>query len=202
MPHCAWCGQQVANVSAAPCHHCGKPMNGGQFVAPPAGGGSRTAIIIVVVIAAVLIGVAVLGIIAAIAIPNLVTAAERSKQKQTMRDIQTIAIALEVRATHTNDYPDVQNVSDLRPLLEPDYVHSSLTLVDGWGRPFRYACTSYEGGHCDSYALASSGKDGIFENDDLKVAVQSPPRPTTNFDCDIIYTPGKFVEYPEGLGGK
>jgi general secretion pathway protein G len=203
MPYCAWCGQEVANVSSAPCPHCGKPINGGTYPsAPPpaAGGGSRTAIIIVVVIAVVLVGVAIVGILAAIAIPNLLTAQERSKQKRTMADLRTIATSIEARATDKNEYPDVQNFTDLRPLLEPEYVHM-LPLVDAWGHPFRYACTSYQDGHCNGYALASSGKDGLFENDDLKAAAQSPPAPTKNFDCDIIYANGKFVEYPEAVGG-
>ena len=40
-----------------------------------------------------LIVVAIIGILAAIAIPNLLTAIQRSKQKRTMSDIRTIAVA-------------------------------------------------------------------------------------------------------------
>ncbi|MDQ6799248.1 MAG: prepilin-type N-terminal cleavage/methylation domain-containing protein, partial [Acidobacteriota bacterium] len=38
-----------------------------------------------------LIVVAIIGILAAIAIPNLLTAMQRSKQKRTMADMRTIA---------------------------------------------------------------------------------------------------------------
>ena len=46
-----------------------------------------------------LIVVAIIGILAAIAIPNLLTAMQRSKQKRTMADMRTIATAWEARAT-------------------------------------------------------------------------------------------------------
>src|SRR3569832_219520 len=51
-----------------------------------------------------LIVVAIIGILAAIAIPNLLTAMQRSKQKRTMADIRSIATAWEARATDTNRY--------------------------------------------------------------------------------------------------
>ena len=49
-----------------------------------------------------LIVVAIIGILAAIAIPNLLTAMQRAKQKRTMADIRTIATAWEARATDVN----------------------------------------------------------------------------------------------------
>src|SRR5947209_6548821 len=51
-----------------------------------------------------LIVVAIIGILAAIAIPNLLTAMQRSKQKRSMADIRSIATAWEARATDTNNY--------------------------------------------------------------------------------------------------
>src|SRR6478735_2999285 len=51
-----------------------------------------------------LIVVAIIGILAAIAIPNLLTAMQRAKQKRTMADIRTIATAWEARATDMNNY--------------------------------------------------------------------------------------------------
>jgi type IV pilus assembly protein PilA len=51
-----------------------------------------------------LIVVAIIGILAAIAIPNLLTAMQRSKQKRTMADMRSIATAWEARATDVNKY--------------------------------------------------------------------------------------------------
>ena len=88
-----------------------------------------------------LIVVAIIGILAAIAIPNLLTAMQRSKQKRTMADIRTIATAWEARATDTNSYsaagvsfawPD-DEVSGpaLDGMLSPTYI-KSLPQKDGW----------------------------------------------------------------------
>src|SRR6188768_4174529 len=51
-----------------------------------------------------LIVVAIIGILAAIAIPNLLTAMQRSKQKRTMADMRTVATAWEAHATDVNKY--------------------------------------------------------------------------------------------------
>src|SRR5881396_3146413 len=80
-----------------------------------------------------LIVVAIIGILAAIAIPNLLTAMQRSKQKRTMADMRTIATAWEARATDLNkynaagacSYPSAASqvaLSDLTTYLAPTYV--------------------------------------------------------------------------------
>src|SRR5436305_932704 len=51
-----------------------------------------------------LIVVAIIGILAAIAIPNLLTAMQRARQKRSMADMRSIATAWESRATETNQY--------------------------------------------------------------------------------------------------
>src|SRR5215813_5867250 len=51
-----------------------------------------------------LIVVAIIGILAAIAIPNLLTALQRSRQKRSMADMRTISTAWEARATDENKY--------------------------------------------------------------------------------------------------
>src|SRR5260221_13441540 len=80
-----------------------------------------------------LIVVAIIGILAAIAIPNLLTAMQRSKQKRTMADMRTIATAWEARATDVNrynaagvTYPAPGNISwdNLNQYLSPSYVKS------------------------------------------------------------------------------
>ena len=92
-----------------------------------------------------LIVVAIIGILAAIAIPNLLTAMQRSKQKRTMADIRTIATAWEARATDVNRYnaagfsvPGTQVTADqLTTYLTPTYV-KNLPAKDGWGTPYAF----------------------------------------------------------------
>ena len=52
-----------------------------------------------------LIVVAIIGIIVAIAIPNLLNAIQRAKQKRTMADMRAIGTAAEAYAVDNNRYP-------------------------------------------------------------------------------------------------
>src|SRR5213596_3505522 len=88
-----------------------------------------------------LIVVAIIGILAAIAIPNLLTAMQRSKQKRTMADMRTIATAWEARATDLNKYnaggaltipTGAVTITNLTNYLAPTYV-KTFPSKDGWG---------------------------------------------------------------------
>jgi len=193
---CAWCGSEVSTVSYAPCPRCGRPTNGAQ-TAPPSSGGGNAALTIVAIIVGGFVVIGVIGILAAIAIPNLLTAMQRSKQKRTMADIRSIATAVDAYGTENNGYPNVASYDELRPLLTPKFINS-LPAVDGWGNRFRYACVAEEEGRCTTYVFGSSGKDGHFAHDTAKEYVDAPIGATTSFDCDVIYSNGQFIDYPEG----
>jgi type II secretion system protein G len=149
-----------------------------------------------------LIVVAIIGILAAIAIPNLLTAMQRSRQKRSMADMRTNAQALEARATDVNSYsipgtdveitwPDATtNITELGPYLTPTYV-KRLPIYDGWSVPFVYAS------EVDTYAFKSFGADKT--NNTTGITTSTEPITTSNFDCDIIFSEGTFVMYPEGV---
>lgn len=148
----------------------------------------------IAVIAVMLGGVFLMGIVAAIAIPNLLTATARSTQKRTLADMRSVGTAWEARATDVNTYlapgqetsqeRDIDN-SELNAMLTPTYIRT-LPLLDGWGHPLRFKAST------QTYQIVSGGKDGTFE--------ASPPvGPTTNFNCDIVFSRGEFVSYPEGI---
>jgi type II secretory pathway pseudopilin PulG len=195
MAFCAYCGKPVDAVSYKPCASCGNPSNGAPR--PVVKGGTNAVLIIAVVAVVGLIAIAIVGILAAIAIPNLLTAMQRSKQMRTIADVRTLATALEAYATDNNKYPDVSSVDDLRPMLVPKYI-KALPTRDGWGHAIRYECVK-EQSVCTHYIIASAGKDGQFEHDDLLAYRSAPPGPATNFDCDIVYADGAFLEYPQGV---
>src|SRR6476646_3528013 len=52
-----------------------------------------------------LIVIAIIGILAAIAIPNLLNAVQRGKQKRTMSDMRALATAVEAYAVDNSSYP-------------------------------------------------------------------------------------------------
>ena len=66
-----------------------------------------------------LIVVAIIGIIAAIAIPNLLNAIDRGKQKRTMADLRSVGTAIESYSIDNNLYPNAgTNMGTLSGVLE------------------------------------------------------------------------------------
>ena len=131
------------------------------------------------------------GIVAAIAIPNLLNAIDRGKQKRTMADIHTIGVAMESYAIDTNRYPETDGwveVDAIASELEPVYIRT-LPRVDGWGR------TIYVWSDGQRYVFASFGKDGDAERD---WSVPVEPRGTSTFNGDIVFSDGSFVQFPQG----
>ena len=145
---------------------------------------------------------AIIGILAAIAIPNLLTAMQRSKQKRTMADLRTIANAWESRATDVNRYnaagvafvePSVDMSGSIATYLSPTYV-KSFPVNDGWNNPWIFKASQAWGSSiaAQEYEITSKGKDGTAQSSYII-------GPTTNFDCDIVYNNGSFIQYPEGV---
>lgn len=128
-------------------------------------------------------------VFAAIAVPNLLTALNRSAQKRTMADMRTVATAWEARATDLNSYLVESEgkvpYERLQRALEPTYI-KQLPRADGWGNPFEFTAGVQE------YSVRATGNDARM---DAKIV----PGPTTDFARDIIYGNGTFVAYPEGI---
>src|SRR5215813_2641707 len=91
-----------------------------------------------------LIVVAIIGIIAAIAIPNLLNAIDRSKQKRTMADMRSIGTACEEYSIDNNFYP-VQTsqaaVTGIATVIEPTYIKLT-PAKDGWQWNIQYGSTT------------------------------------------------------------
>jgi Type II secretion system (T2SS), protein G len=151
-----------------------------------------------------------------LAVPPLPTirlfgsAQDRSHQHRTMEDMKTIALALESRAMDFNDYPFAASIEALAPKLSPTYL-KQVTLRDSWGHPWRYSAwkVNPKTPGRDYYVIISAGRDGRFEVIDPKLMeafVRAnkvgqlstfSPKETTNSDCDIVYSNGTFIQYPE-----
>jgi general secretion pathway protein G len=131
-----------------------------------------------------LIVVAIIGIIAAIAIPNLLNAIDRGKQKRTMADLRSIGTAIESYSIDNNVYPTAGNFTALEPSVEPIYIRTA-PQNDGWGREFLVDSTTV------LYTVCSGGKDGGGCVGDGGGATQS-------FNDSITFANGQFVQWPEG----
>lgn len=160
-----------------------------------------------------LIVVSIIGILAAIAIPNLLGALQKAKQKRTMTDMRTVASAWEARATDLNRYnaagalstlaicnKDV-GVDRLSGALVPTYI-KLMPRDDGWGNKWRVRSEWAFGDNtaAGDYLIWSAGRNG---NDDgttgFDATSTDPGGATTNFNDDIIFSAGVFLQYPEGL---
>jgi type II secretion system protein G len=144
-----------------------------------------------------LIVIAIIGILAAIAIPNLLNAVQRGKQKRTMSDMRTMATAIEAYAVDNNVYPQgacntasytaVDTTMDILSLslLSPTYIANPVRK-DGWDAFFMYGAPSSG----QEYVLLSTGRNKVTNGIDCVT--------TTNFNSDIVYSNGGFVQWPEG----
>jgi general secretion pathway protein G len=160
-----------------------------------------------------LIVVAIIGILAAIAIPNLLGALQKAKQKRTMSDMRTVASAWESRATDINRYNAAGTISalgicssDISPAqlsgaLVPTYI-KLLPLDDGWGNRWRLRSDHAFGDTTPSaeYIIWSAGRNGNDAGTSgFDATSSSPGGATTNFNDDIIFSAGVFLQYPEGV---
>jgi len=144
-----------------------------------------------------LIVIAIIGILAAIAIPNLLSAVQRGKQKRTMGDMRSLATAIEAYAVDNNVYPTASCASGLWTTADKTLNDSSFTALtptyiaqapkkDGWGNALHYGVSAPG----DNYCLYSYGRDGA------SAAVFCGT--STNFNDDIVYSNGTFLQWPEG----
>ncbi len=140
-----------------------------------------------------LIVVAIIGIIAAIAIPNLLNAIQRGKQKRAMADIRAIATAAEAYAVDNNVYPaagysrfTMQFATAISSQVSPTYI-KQIPEKDAWGMYYLYASSN----NSQQYQVISDGRDGR-QNTSLSGKTQ-------NFNDDIVFENGSYIVYPEGV---
>jgi type II secretion system protein G len=131
--------------------------------------------------------VAIVGILTAIAVPNLAQAIERARQRRTMTDIRAVANAVSAYGVDWVFVPQVADgtASDILPYITPTYLRRK-PVEDGWNHPLHYYGSGLD------YTIWSFARDGIQQSPALFT-------PTTNFDADIILVNGIFVQWPEGM---
>jgi type II secretion system protein G len=132
-----------------------------------------------------LIVVAIIGIIAAIAIPNLLNAIDRGKQKRTMADIRSIGTAVESYAVDNNVYPVATTAAGLKTIVEAGAYMKNMPQNDGWNHAFGVASIATD------YTILSTGKDTANGS-------SCAAGTTTLFNDEICFIGGQFQRYPAG----
>jgi len=160
-----------------------------------------------------LIVVAIIGIIAAILIPNLIDALQKAKQKRTMADMRNIGTswmswvtdqvsAAAAGAANTWDagaYPGTLTRDQLFSTLHPSttfFYMNEVPELDGWKHPYWYAW-SQDVLSAQVIAIASQGRDGTGTQTAPGEVTIGPFTPT-NYPEDIIWADGFFVRWPSG----
>ncbi len=135
-----------------------------------------------------LIVVAIIGLIAAIATPNLMGAIDRTRQTTTIADMKQLGKALEVYMVDNNSYPHAPNgtvAEVVKPYIEPRYMPKS-PVNDGWGTPLQWQSD----GQGEVYSLVSYGKGGQ--------AGQQNGGETTAYQDDLVLCNNALKQGPKG----
>jgi prepilin-type N-terminal cleavage/methylation domain-containing protein len=153
-----------------------------------------------------LVVVAIIGIIAAILIPNLLDALQKGRQKRTMADIRNVGTmwfswltdqagaAASGRSTTAMDWSDYnpKDYAELEAELVPIYA-AEVPRLDGWRGEFEFGTLSLD--EPRSIAIRSAASDGVFEEGGYTIGAFV----ATDYERDIVWAGGFFVRWPGSL---
>jgi prepilin-type N-terminal cleavage/methylation domain-containing protein len=154
-----------------------------------------------------LIVVAIIGIIAALLIPNFLDALQKAKQKRTVADVRNTGTAMfswltdqvgaaaagAVSTIDIADYDAAKKTSDqLRALLTPRYMQE-VPAVDGWKNQYEFYLNDTAPLSAHVMLIRSGGRNGTMDLDTYDVTSFDP----TDYDQDIVWADGFFVRWPQ-----
>jgi type II secretion system protein G len=154
-----------------------------------------------------LIVVAIIGIIAALLIPNFLDALQKAKQKRTVADIRNIGTAemswltdqiAAAAAGQANNVVDLNDYSASDPAtlasyLVPQYIQD-VPVLDGWKNSYSFYLTT-DFSNKQIMLTRSGGQGGSFSSDSYTAGAFDP----TDYEEDIVWADGFFVRWPQKL---
>ena len=163
-----------------------------------------------------LIVVAIIGIIAAILIPNLLDALQKAKQKRTVGDIRSVGeawfnwltdqVSASAAGASGNDFVwDFPQILDGGGLLETLYTDPAdgvfyiqqVPTRDGWGTAYEYGYNNDVLTAARYLGIRSAGRPEGSTTFDGTTYVTGPFN-ATDYAQDIVWSDGFFVRYPAG----
>jgi len=156
-----------------------------------------------------LIVVAIIGILAALLIPNALTAIQKAKQKSTMKDISTISTAVADFVTDNGIAPTQNGTytagAGFYTSISPFYV-KVLPINDQWGTGFNVWC----GSSATQYGVTSPGTDDFLvasfcrdkTQESFSFQASNPEaglfvvRAMTDFNNDLVMWNGSWIRAP------
>jgi type II secretion system protein G len=155
-----------------------------------------------------LIVVAIIGIIAALLIPNFLDALQKAKQKRTVADIRNTGTAMfswltdqvgaaaagQTTTVNLGSYGTQLTQTQLTTILTPQYLQA-VPALDGWKHQYAYYLQTANPLGQQVMAIASYGRDGVADASSYTVTAFDP----TDYDKDIVWADGFFVRWPQKM---
>ena len=150
-----------------------------------------------------LIVVAIIGIIAALLIPNFLDALQKAKQKRTVADIRNMGTAMfswltdQVGASAAGasvNLGSYQSISraNLVSALVSQYIQD-IPSADGWKGSYAFYLDTANPLAKTVMAIGSGGRDKNAPGGSYSVGAFDP----TDYDQDIVWADGFFVRWPQ-----
>ncbi len=153
-----------------------------------------------------LIVIAIIGLLAAMLIPNLIDAMQKAKQKRTVADIRITGTAMmawlsdEVGAAAAGQVATDIDLGQYQPitraalggLLVPNYIEV-VPQLDGWKTPYQFYLETANPLKKQVMGMGSGGLDRNAVTGSYTIGSFDP----TDYDQDILWVDGYFVRWPQ-----
>jgi type II secretion system protein G len=160
---------------------------------------SKALPVILILLAVGLIGICVVGIVAAIAIPNFLQSSQKVKQRRAVADMMAVGAACQQYRSDKGVYPDtghdegayysIVSIFELKKFLEPDYA-TTVPVNDPWGNAYSYGVSQDN----TEFILLCDGSDGR----NMLESIPEAPVTTSCYEDEIVFENGDFIQKPEG----
>lgn len=126
----------------------------------------------------VMVVVVILGILAALIVPNVIGQGDKARVGTTKSTLSTVANALDLYKLDNHKYPTTQEGLDAlinkpasaKNWLNGGYIKGGMPK-DGWGNDLQYVSPGANGRSFDLYSFGADGKEG-GENDDADLFLE------------------------------
>ena len=157
-----------------------------------------------------LIVIAIIGLLAAMLIPNMLDAMQKAKQKRVMAEERIVGTAMmqwltdqvgaaaagaSINEVDIASYGTALTSQQLAKELVPQYIET-IPERDSWKRPYDYYLKIEDFAGADQVmAVRSAGLGGAYEGDVYTPGAFDP----TDYSQDILWADGLFVRWPQKL---
>jgi general secretion pathway protein G len=125
----------------------------------------------------VMVVVVILGILAALIVPNVIGQGDKARVGTTKSTLSTVANSLDLYKLDNHQYPTTQEGLDAlihqpanaKNWLQGGYIKGGMPK-DGWGNDLQYVAPGSNGQAYDLYSFGADGKEG-GEGDDAEIVL-------------------------------